>query len=279
MSACGWSSAKVHYKQKHIVLKVVGMQYFAKPGSIARTIWGNSDTMLLVFTGSAAEFALNRTVDWLFFTGKLPGDPIGRLFSTAQFAQSIMFADLQTAQHTIERINHIHAAVERQRGQRIPDWASRDVLYMLMDYSERAYELLHRPLTPAERDELYAVNMRFGQIMGIPDLPPTYNSWQSDRQQHLERDLVYSEYTSMLYAQYRRHLGPWRYALLLEIQALLVPDHVRKLLQLTQQARTRRSIRTYRRLDQLGLRSLVQRLILPPRYLAEIRQLDRPHAP
>ncbi|MDQ3244245.1 MAG: DUF2236 domain-containing protein, partial [Gemmatimonadota bacterium] len=43
--------------------------------------------VLLVFAGSAAEFALNRAVDWLFFTGELPRDPIGRLFSTAAYSQ------------------------------------------------------------------------------------------------------------------------------------------------------------------------------------------------
>jgi hypothetical protein len=102
--------------------------------------------VLLVFAGSAAEFALNRAVDWLFFTGKLPGDPIGRLFTTAGYAQQIVFADEPTAARTLDRIRAAHEAVERQRGQSIPDWAHRDVLYMLIDYSERAHELLARPL-------------------------------------------------------------------------------------------------------------------------------------
>ena len=94
--------------------------------------------VLLVFAGSAAEFALNRAVDWLFFTGKLPGDPIGRLFVTASYAQQIVFADVSTASRALDRIRAAHQAVEHQRGQRIPDWAHRDVLYMLIDYSERA---------------------------------------------------------------------------------------------------------------------------------------------
>ena len=69
---------------------------FVDPGSVVRRIWGDGDMVLLVFAGSAAEFALNRAVDWLFFTGKLPGDPIGRLFSTAGHAQQIVFADAAT---------------------------------------------------------------------------------------------------------------------------------------------------------------------------------------
>src|SRR3954453_18612573 len=103
---------------------------FVAPGSIVRRIWGDADTILLVFAGSAAEFALNRAVDWLFYTGRLPGDPMGRLFSTARFAQEIVFADEETARSTLARIRVAHDSVERSRGGRIPDWAHRDVLYM-----------------------------------------------------------------------------------------------------------------------------------------------------
>ena len=53
---------------------------FVDRRSIVRKIWGNPDLVLLVFAGAAAEFALNRAVDWLFFTGEIPRDPIGRLF-------------------------------------------------------------------------------------------------------------------------------------------------------------------------------------------------------
>src|SRR3990170_1588878 len=99
------------------------MTDFVERDSVVRTIWGNGDMVLLVFAGSAAEFALNRAVDWLFFTGTLPRDPIGRLFSTAGYAQHIVFADVSTAARTLDRIRAVHGAVESQRGQQIPDWA------------------------------------------------------------------------------------------------------------------------------------------------------------
>src|SRR5262245_52664094 len=130
------------------------MSHFVNHGSIVRTIWGNPDSILLIFAGSAAEFALNRAVDWLFFTGQIPGDPIGRLFSTARYAQEIVFVDETRARRTLDQICSIHNAVERERGSRIPDWAFRDVLYMLIDYSERAHSLMHGPLTQAEQREL-----------------------------------------------------------------------------------------------------------------------------
>jgi uncharacterized protein (DUF2236 family) len=230
--------------------------------------------VLLVFAGSAAEFALNRAVDWLFFTGKLPGDPIGRLFTTASYAQQIVFADEPTAARTLDRIRAAHEGVERQRAQRIPDWAHRDVLYMLIDYSERAHELLARPLSADERRELYDVFHRVGTGLRIPDLPPSYAEWKVDRERHMRRDLLHGDGTAALYARYRDHLGPWRYRLLLRIQAVLAPEHVRGLLRLEPVAWPRALLRVYPLLVRAGLRSTIQRLLMPSRYLPAVRGLD-----
>ncbi|HEU4455105.1 MAG TPA: oxygenase MpaB family protein [Longimicrobium sp.] len=251
-----------------------GVADFVDRGSVVRRIWGDGDMVLLVFAGSAAEFALNRAVDWLFFTGRLPADPIGRLFSTASYAQGIVFADAATAARTLARIRSVHQAVERERGQRIPDWAHRDVLYMLIDYSERAHETFARPLTGEEKRELYDVFHRVGIGLGIPDLPPTYAEWRADRDLHLRRDLVHGEGTKALYAQYRKHLGPWRYHLLLRLQSILTPDHVRGLLRLRRAAWLRPLVRSYPILVRAGLRSVIQWVLMPSTYLAAVRGLD-----
>jgi uncharacterized protein (DUF2236 family) len=247
---------------------------FVRPGSIVRRIWADGDMILLVFAGSAAEFALNRAVDWLFFTGKLPADPIGRLFATAGYAQHIVFADEATASRTLAGIRAVHEAVERRRGQRIPDWAHRDVLYMLIDYSERAHGLLARPLAADEQEELYDVFRRVGTGLGIPDLPATYAEWKVDRARHLHRDLVRSGGTMALYAQFRRHLGPWRHRLLLATQAVLAPAHVRGLLQLNAARWMRPLVRLYPLLVRAGLRPLLQRMLVPPPHLEAVRGLD-----
>lgn len=232
--------------------------------------------VLLVFAGSAAEFALNRAVDWLFFTGKLPGDPIGRLFSTAIHAQHIVFADASTASRTLDRIRAAHEAVERQRAQRIPDWAHRDVLYMLIDYSERAHAMLERPLNAAEQDELYDVFFRVGTGLRIPELPRTYADWRADRELHMRRDLVYGDGTKALYTQYRNHLGAWRYRLLLAVQAVLAPAHVRGLLRLKGAEWLRPLLRLYPLLVRAGLRSMIQKVLMPSGHLAAVRGLDQP---
>ncbi|MBD2755303.1 oxygenase MpaB family protein [Spirosoma validum] len=251
------------------------MAYFVKRGSIVRQIWGDADVILLVFAGSAAEFALNRAVDWLFFTGKLPADPIARLFSTVRYAQEIVFQPDDKARQTIARMGSIHTGVEQKRGYSIPDWAYRDVLYMLIDYSERAYEMLYRPLTNSEREELFHTFREVGAGMHVPDLPNTYADWQVDREAHLNQDLVRSEFTDKLFQRYREQLGNWRYDLLRQVQGMLVPKQVSRLLDLPKKTLLTYSLGLYGMLNTLGLRSLVQRVLLPTDYLDQIRALDR----
>ena len=251
------------------------MRNFVEKNSIVRRIWGDPDLILLVFAGSAAEFALNRAVDWLFFTGKIPADPIGRFFSTVTYAQQIVFADESQAQKIIARINAIHAGVEQAREQSIPDWAYRDVLYMLIDYSVRSFELLHRRLTNTERTELYAVFRRLGAMMQIAQLPKDFAAWQTDRQHHLERDLEYTPYTKDLFNQYRKQLGEWRYRILLDVQALLVPHRVRRLLSLSANNPLSYLIWSYGVVDQLGLQTVVRRALLPPEHRQAVERLKR----
>jgi uncharacterized protein (DUF2236 family) len=250
------------------------MSYLVQPGSIVRRVWGDADSILLVFAGSAAEFALNRAVDWLFVTGALPADPIGRFFTTASYAQSIAFGDRETAQRALDTIRSAHAAVERRRGGRIPAWAHRDVLYMLVDYSERAFRALHRPLTGPEREELWLDFLSIGHGLGIPQLPTSYAEWREDRVRHLERDLAFSDLTERLYDAYRLHLGAWRFALLLHVQGALVPPRVRHLLRLPR-AWLRPAFALHSALVELGLRDVLRPALVPPEHRAAVERLDR----
>src|SRR3954463_9466206 len=120
------------------------MQFFVSKDSIVKKIWGKGDTILFIFVGASAEFALNKAVDWLYFTGRLPADPLGRLFSTVSYAKQIVFSERTTALNAIDKITAIHTGVETARGAKIPDWAYRDVLFLLIHYSIAAYELLER---------------------------------------------------------------------------------------------------------------------------------------
>jgi len=250
------------------------MDFFVAPGSIVRRIWGTSDTVLFIFAGAAAEFALNKAVDWLYFTGRLPADPLGRLFSTVDYARRIVFADRAGAEKAIDTIAAIHGAVEASRGQRIPDWAYRDVLYLLIAYSIRAFEVLERPLTPAECAEITDVFCRVGRRMGIPDLPTSYPAWQADRARHLAADLAASACTTDLYRQYRKHLGGPRYGLLRGVQGMVVPPTVARQLGLGSGAWLRPALEFYRRTKQFSLSQWLKNTMLPAEYEARIRALD-----
>jgi hypothetical protein len=250
------------------------MDFFVDSGSIVRRIWGTSDTVLFIFAGAAAEFALNKAVDWLYFTGRLPADPLGRLFSTVDYARRIVFADRAGAEKAIDTIAAIHGAVEASRGQRIPDWAYRDVLYLLIAYSIRAFEVLERPLTPAECAEITDVFCRVGRRMGIPDLPTSYPAWQADRARHLAADLAASTCTTDLYRQYRKHLGGPRYRLLRGVQGLVVPAAVARQLGLGSGAWLRPALEFYRRTKQFSLSQWLKNTMLPAEYEARIRALD-----
>jgi hypothetical protein len=167
------------------IKEITIMESFVKEDSIVRTIWGKSDTILFIFAGAAAEFALNKAVDWLYFTGRLPSDPLGRLFSTVRYARMIVFAPLEKANAAIDTMRNIHSAVEQNRGAIIPDWAYRDVLFMLIHYSIAAYGLLERKLTETEKEEVYDVFYRVGKRMGLKELPLTYSEWLPMRESHL----------------------------------------------------------------------------------------------
>jgi hypothetical protein len=250
------------------------MEFFVDKDSIVRKIWSDGDTILFIFAGASAEFALNKAVDWLYFTGRLPADPLARLFSTVSYAQKIVFAGREDALAAIDKINMIHQGVEKARGKNIPDWAYRDVLYMLIDYSIRSYELLERKLSPAEKEEIMDVFYRMGTRMEISGLPKNYQEWLLMRKTALDENMINGEFTKDLYKQYKKHLGWFRYFILKQSQILLVPEKVNSLLDLGHNRFPGIMVRAYKISRILKIKSLIKNLILPSEYKEQIAQLD-----
>lgn len=250
------------------------MKPFTEKDSIVRKIWGKSDTVLFIFAGASAEFALNKAVDWLYFTGKLPSDPLGRLFSTVGYAKKIVFSSEEEAHKSIDIIRQIHNNVEQNRGASIPDWAYRDVLFMLIHYSIASYELLERKLTKDEKNEVYDVFYRLGNRMGLRDLPLTYTYWLPVREAHLAENLKASKYTFDLFKQYKKHLGLLRYEILIESQKLVVPKRVKKLLYLNDFSILTIIIPIYKLSRLISLDSFLKNLLLPSEYKSQINALD-----
>lgn len=250
------------------------MEYFVAKNSIVREIWGRSDSILFIFSGAAAEFALNKAVEWLYYTGRLPADPLGRLFSTVAYAHQIVFSEKEAALKAIDTIVGIHAGVESSRGAKIPDWAYRDVLFMLIDYSIRSYELLRRKLTEEEKEEVFDVFYRVGKGMQLADLPTNYTDWLQMRQGHLEENLQRSDYTIDLYKQYKKHLGNVRYRLFKEAQLLVMPLKVKQLLQSGNYSALSFVVPLYKICYKLKLDWLIKDILLPKNYKQQIKALD-----
>jgi hypothetical protein len=250
------------------------MEYFVEKGSVVREIWGKSDTVLFIFAGAAAEFAVNKAVDWLYFTGRLPTDPLGRLFSTVSYARKIIFAKNEAALKIIDSIFFIHKSVEENRGRLIPDWAYRDVLYMLIHYSIASYEVLERKLSQSEKEEVYDVFYRFGKRMKLKNLAPNYNEWLLQRETDMENDLEKSEFTVDLFKQYKKHLGSIRYFILIEGEKLIIPERVRKLLGFSKLSLLTFILPLYKISRVLDFHNAIKKLILPKKYTREIYELD-----
>jgi mpaB/rubber oxygenase-like protein len=250
------------------------MEWYVKENSIVRKIWGDADTILLIFGGAAAEFALNKAVDWLYFTGRLPADPIGRLFSTVTYARHIVFSQLDTANATIDKIRLIHTDVENKRGFAIPEWAYRDVLFMLIHYSVSSFELLNRKLTGSEKEEVFNVFYRVGSRMGLKELPTNYIDWLPVYNRHLEDDLEKSDLTIDLYKQYRKHLGAVRYKIMQEAQLLVVPPRVKQLLAPNEKSWLGPVIPLYKICSKIGLDAWLKAVLLPAKYKKQILALN-----
>ncbi|HMF72016.1 MAG TPA: oxygenase MpaB family protein [Flavitalea sp.] len=247
---------------------------FVKNDSVVKKIWGNADTILFIFGGAAAEFALNKAVDWLYFTGRLPADPIGRLFSTVTYARHIVFASNESANAAIDKMRMIHTGVENKRGYNIPDWAYRDVLFMLIHYSISSFELLERKLSEEEKEEVFDVFNRVGTRMGLKDLPTSYIEWLPVYKDHLEHDLQKSNYTIDLFKQYKKHLGPVRFKILQEAQILVVPRKVHELLELRNTSLLKPLIPIYKLSRKLKMDSLIKSILLPAKYKKQIMALN-----
>ena len=243
---------------------------------VTRRIWSSPDAILLFFAGGAAEFAAIKAVDWLFFTGRLPAGPVERFFETVRFAQGVFFADPAGATAAVERINRIHRRVEKARGEEIPQWAYRDMLFILIDYGERAHEVVFGAMTQAERASHFGVALALGRAMRLSGLPATYADYRDQRHRQLLEDYARDPLTDELYSSYRRALGPLRYRLLQLVQASVLPDELRAVLRLEKNPLVDELLRCYRFVPGGGnkLRPL-HSVLLPGRFVGQLRKMER----
>jgi len=116
--------------------------YQYPPFEVSRRVWSDPTCMLLVFIGSSAEFPLNPSVEWLFYTGRLPSDPLSRFLETVAWLRRLIVADEETRNRDARKLKQMHEVLEQKRGDTIPGSSYRDVLCMNMVYSIRGAALV-----------------------------------------------------------------------------------------------------------------------------------------
>lgn len=253
-------------------------QYVAVP-EVVKRIWSRPDAIMLIFAGSAAEFAVNKAVHWLFWTNALPDEPIERFFETVRFAQAMVFGDEKARARAVAMTNAAHHGVEISRGDSIPQWAHQDVLFMLISYGERAHHVLYGPMSHEERVQHFQASAQIGRELRIKGLPETYEDYRAMRRAHLREHNERSRETDLLYASYRKHLGPARMPALLRLQASLVPVDVRRLLGLRESRWVTRLLMAYRYLPVTFLLRMLNPVLLPRKYVEQLAALGNASPP
>jgi hypothetical protein len=193
-----------------------------------RKIWGEPENVLLIYAGAAAEFALNPENHWLFYTGKLPSDPLRRFQETLRYQQRLFFMPEEAVPQVARHIKDMHRQVEVKRSKeegktKISDRAYLQVFSMLIEYGIAGYEYLHlRKMTRDEKEEYFNDILSVSRMMEIQDFPPDYHQYLTQRTEMVVRELQINPRTWELLESYRRALGRFRYWSLLQFQARFI---------------------------------------------------------
>ena len=195
---------------------------------ITRTIWGDPENMLLIYVGSAAEFALNPENHWLFYTGRLPSDPLRRFEKTLRYQQKLIFTPQEAIPALARHLKGIHTEVEERRSQeqgeiKISNQAYLQVFSMLIEYGILGHEYLHRRKMTHEERETYFNDIRsIALMMEIRDFPEDYRHYVTRRIRMVVSELQCNAFTRELMDAYRKNLAPFSYWGLLQFQARFI---------------------------------------------------------
>jgi len=195
---------------------------------VTRTIWGNAENIALIYAGAAAEFALNPENHWLFYTGKLPTDPLHRFEKTLRYQRKLFFMPQEAVPALAKHIKEIHNDLEEKRSReqgeiKISDQAYLQVFSMLIEYGILGYEYLHRlKLTQDERETYFNDIRSIALMMKIREFPADYGHYLTRRDRMVVSELQCNVFTRELMDAYRKNLPPFCYWVLLQFQARFI---------------------------------------------------------
>ena len=232
--------------------------------------YGGSDRSIFIQMPSALSIPMNmEKYNWFYHTepephldGRRMHTPRGKVLGGSSSINGLVY--IRGNAQDFEGWSALGAA----------GWAYRDVLFMLIHYSIASFEVLERKLSANEKEEVFDVFYRLGKRMNLQGLPENYNDWLKVRAFDLEQDLKNGDYSIDLYKQYRKHLGAFRFRVLLEGQIMIVPDKVRDLLHFRKFSFLSPFVPLYKISRLLKLDGLIKSIILPKAYKKEFKQLD-----
>lgn len=206
---------------------------------ITQRIWKDLTCIILIYVGSAADFALNSSIDWLFFTNSLPSAPQERFIQTFAYNQKLFCVPKEEVKKITAHIRKVHTNVEMRRTNasghvmEISPKAFIEVSDMLIDYGIRSYEYLYRTKLTLEEKQFYFQDLKeIVVLMGIDHPDRDYIDWESRRARSIKKDLQPNEYTPQLYQAYRNDIGGFRYFIITRFQTYFVSKAVQEKLQL-----------------------------------------------
>lgn len=94
------------------------------------------------------------------------------------------------------------------------------------------------------------------------------------RETDMQNNLAKSQYTIDLFKQYKKHLEPVRYFILIEVQKLIIPERVRKLLGFKKVSFLTFILPFYKLSRVLHLDDQIKKSLLPKKYVKQIYELD-----
>ncbi len=247
---------------------------------LTREIWGSLDNIMLVYVGSAADFALNPEIDWLFYTMRLPEQPQMRFIETFSYNKRVFNMPKDQVAHFLGQIRHIHTRLEQQRTEaagkehKMSNIAFKEVGDMLIAYGIRGYEYLHRcQLLPEDKEAYYQDMKKFMELMQIQDLPDTFIAWEQERHFDIENRLKVNEYTEKLYKAYKHDMGWFRYHILLSFQSWFIDPRIAKKLKLKKRLYFYFPYIVYPLINSKSLLGLVLRFLMKPNVYTKLQKM------
>lgn len=194
---------------------------------------------VLIYVGSAAEFALHPQNDWIVYTGKILENPQKRFIETQRASVKIFSLPESSAKKYCEYIRTVHTKVEEKRSKETEKMMKiRNDSYilvgdMIIEYGIRGYEYINRTkLTEQEKSDYFNDIKTMQEWMGIEISDNSYEDFKARRENVIGNILKVNENTDKFFNAYKKDLGRFRYWIFRNFMASFIDKRISEKLNL-----------------------------------------------